>query len=200
MEAISFPNRRYTPEEYFKELEKSEHKLEYVDGGIRMMAGGSPAHNRLIKNAFRKMDANPNNCEIFLSDSAVSIPSRNSYFFPDLSAVCDPNTEKEEAGIEKLLNPCLIVEVLSESTGETDRAEKFNAYRQLDSFKEYILIDSRKLLVDTYYRESNELWHIRSYFKEDQLVEIRTLGVQIAVGDFYEGVVFGEDSEKTKEE
>jgi len=85
----------------------------------------------------------------------------------------------------------------SESTGETDRANKLNAYRQLDSFKEYVLIDSRKVLVDTYYRESNELWHIRSYYKEDQLVDIRTLGVQIPVGDFYEGVVFGEEDKNS---
>lgn len=194
MEAISFTNRRYTPEEYFEQLKKSEHKLEYVSGEIRMMAGGTMNHSTIVENAFFQLRSSKGDCTVKSSEMAVSIRSLNRYYFPDVSAVCEEDIELEETkGIARMINPCLIVEVLSESTGETDRAEKFNAYRQLDSFKEYILIDSRKLLVDTYYRESNELWHIRSYFKEDQLVDIRTLGVQIPVGDFYEGVVFEDD-------
>ncbi len=99
----------------------------------------------------------------------------------------------DNKGIARITNPCLIVEVISNSSVEIDRVEKFHAYRQLDSFKEYLLIDSRRLLIETFYREASDLWHIRSYFREEQEVEIRTLGISIPVSTFYEGVRFEEE-------
>ena len=184
MEAFQLQKGKYTKEEYLSELRKSEHKLEYIDGVIRMMAGGSRNHNRIAKNAFRSLDGNPKGCEVLLSDTAVAISEASRYYFPDLSAVCEQSTTTEE-GLEKVTNPCLIIEVLSEGTVDADRSEKFHAYRQLESFKEYILIDSRNLSIETFYKESNRLWIIRSYFKSDQEVEIRTLNLNISVGTFY---------------
>jgi len=188
MDAVKIKQGKFTEEEYFEQLSRSVHKLEFVDGTIRMMAGGGPAHNRICRNTFRELDDNPAGCEVYLSDTAVSISEYRRYFFPDLSAVCADKAELDGDGIEKLTNPCLIIEVLSESTADYDRGEKFRTYRQLESFKEYLLIDSRKLSIDYFYRETNELWHIRSFFKNDQEVEIRTLGITLPVSVFYEGV------------
>jgi len=84
----------------------------------------------------------------------------------------------------------LIVEVLSESTAEYDRSDKFTAYRQLESFKEYILIDSRRMRVDTFYRETNQYWHIGSYFEPDHEVHVRTLDVTLPLTAIYADVVF----------
>lgn len=187
-EAVQIKPGRFTEDEYFEQLKHSEHKLEYLGGIIRMMAGGGPSHNRICRNAFRELDRNPANCEVYLSDTAVSISKNHRYFFPDLSAVCARETELEEGGLEKIKNPCLIIEVISESTADYDRGEKFRTYRQLESFREYLLIDSRKLSIDYFYRESNDLWHIRSFYKEGQEVELRTLGVTLPVTAFYEGV------------
>jgi Uma2 family endonuclease len=127
--------------------------------------------------------------ELYGLRDAVSIPELNRYFFPDLTITCD-KTNYEEGGIAKITNPQLIIEVLSESTAEYDRSDKFAAYRQLTSFKEYILINSRRMRIDTFYRETNELWHIRSYYQEDQSVKIQTMGIELPLSLIYEGVVF----------
>lgn len=189
MEALKLETRKYTKEEYFALLEKSLHKLEYLDGDIRMMSGGKVAHNDIIGNTYFALRSKQGFCKVKNSENAVSIATLNKYFFPDLTVTCQKPTY-EEGGIARLTNPELIIEVLSKSTGDYDRGDKFAAYRQLDSFKEYILIDSRALRVDTFYRESNDLWHIRSYYSEDQAVEVRTLGINIPMEVIYEDVKF----------
>lgn len=196
MDAVKSKQGRFTEEEYFEQLKKSEHKLEYLDGVIRSMAGGSLAHSTIVENTFFHLRANRGDCTVKSSEMAISIQSRNRYFFPDVSAVCNEEIKLDESkGIARMTNPCLIIEVLSETTADYDRGEKFRTYRQLESFKEYLLIDSRKLSIDYFYRETNELWHIRSFYKADQEVEIRTLGVTLPVSAFYEGVDLPEESE-----
>lgn len=189
MEAIQLENRRYTKEEYFALLEKSLHKLEYLDGEIRMMSGGKVAHNDIIDNTFTALRNQQGSCKVKGSENAVAIPKLNRYFFPDMTVTCQKPTY-EEGGIARLTNPELIIEVLSESTADYDRSDKFTAYRQLNSFKEYILIDSRKMRVDTFYRESHDLWHIRSYYENDQAVEVKTLGIEVPMSVVYEGIAF----------
>ncbi|MFK8164005.1 MAG: Uma2 family endonuclease [Lewinella sp.] len=189
MEALELEHRPYSKEEYFALLEQSLHKLEFLDGEVRMMSGGSIAHNRIIGNVFGTLWSQKGSCEVNNSENAVAIDHLNTYFFPDLTANCH-KTEFEEGGIAKITNPALIVEVLSESTAEYDRTDKFTAYRQLDSFREYILIDSRRMRVDTFYRETKEFWHIRSYFTPDHEVVVRTLGLQLPMEVIYEGIEF----------
>lgn len=190
MEAYKLEQRLYTKEEYFERLANSLHKLEFVDGEIRMMAGGTENHGTIVDNAFFHLRLNKGTCQVKSSEMAVSVQSQNRYYFPDVSVVCQEKIELEDGqGIARMTNPNLIVEVISESSADFDRSEKFIAYRQLDSFREYILIDSRKMLVDTFYRESHELWHIRYYYKPEQEVEIRTLNISIPVATLYEGFV-----------
>lgn len=197
MDEVKSKQGKFTEEEYFEQLKHSEYKLEYLDGVIKSMAEGSLAHSTIAENTFFHLRANRGNCIVKASEMAVSIQSMNRYFFPDVSAVCNEEIKLEESkGIARMTNPCLIIEVLSESTADYDRGEKFRTYRQLESFKEYLLIDSRKLLIDYFYRESEELWHIRSYYKLDQEVEIRTLGVTLPVSAFYEGVNFPPETEE----
>jgi Uma2 family endonuclease len=189
MHSVQSQKGRFTEEEYFEQLKNAEHKLEYLDGVIRSMAGGTLAHSTITENTFFHLRANKGNCTVKSSEMAVSIQSRNRYFFPDVSAVCNKEIKLDESkGIARMTNPCLIIEVLSETTADYDRGEKFRTYRQLESFKEYLLIDSRKLSIDYFYREINELWHIRSFYKIGQEVEIKTLGITLPVSAFYEGV------------
>lgn len=187
MEATKLEARHYTKEEYFSLLEKSLHKLEYLDGEIRMMSGGSIAHNDIIDNTFGILWPRKGNCKVKNSENAVAVSSQNKYFFPDLTITCQKPTY-EQGGIAKITNPEVIIEVLSESTADYDRSDKFSAYRQLESFKEYILIDSRKMRVDTFYRETNELWHIHSYYHLEQEVEIKTMGIAIPMAVIYEDI------------
>jgi Uma2 family endonuclease len=189
MDVLQLEARSYSKEEYFALLKKSLHKLEYIDGEIRMMPGGSISHNLIMGNVFGYLWSKKGSCKVHNSKNAVSIPSLSSYFFPDLSVTCSKPTY-EKGAIAKLTNPELIIEILSESTADYDLRDKFSAYRQLDSFKEYILIDSRRMRVDTYYRETHQYWHIGSYFNADHEVDVRTLGLKLPLSVIYDDVVF----------
>ena len=82
--------------------------------------------------------------------------------------------------------------MLSESSAAYDRGEKFSAYRQLPSFREYLLIDSRKLSVETYYREEKDLWRIGNFYELSQVVRLRSLAIDLSLTDVYQNVNFGE--------
>ena len=181
-----------TKEAYFKQLERSEHKLEFVDGVIRMMAGGTRNHATIVDNTVFALRSHQGSCSTKSGETAVSVSSLNRYYFPDASVVCEEEQYESETGIALLTNPCLVVEVLSRSTGKMDCTEKFNAYRQIPSFREYLLIDSETLSVQTFYREANDLWQIRSYWEPGQQVYIRTLDLTLPIEQLYAGVTFPE--------
>ncbi|WP_420461272.1 Uma2 family endonuclease [Neolewinella sp.] len=180
---------RYSREEYFRVLEDSLHKYEFLDGRLLMMAGGTAAHNDIIDNLGYALRSAEHDCFIKGSENAVSIRELNRYYFPDTTAVCADSVEYEPGGgIARLINPALIVEVLSQKTAEYDRSEKFAAYRRLESFREYILIDSRKCAIESYYRQDRNSWQIGSFYRMDQVLPIQTLGIQIPLTKLYEGV------------
>ena len=194
MNALALEDRSYTTTEYFALLATSRRKLEYTDGTVRLMAGGTAAHNDIIDNTFTALRAHQGDCKVKNSENAVAVTALNRYFFPDMTVTCGKPTY-EDASIAMLTNPNLIVEVLSQQTADYDRSDKFAAYRHLESFREYILIDSRAMRVDTFYRESSELWHIRSYYSVEQAVEVRTLGVSVPMKVIYEDIAFADASD-----
>ena len=187
MDAFKLEDRQYTEAEYFALLAASSRKLEYLNGRVRMMAGGTVAHNDIIDNTFAALRARQGGCKVKNSENAVSVAALGKYFFPDMTVTCG-KPEYAEGSIALLTNPDLIIEVLSPQTADYDRSDKFTAYRHLESFREYILIDSQTLRVDTFYRESPELWHIRSYYSLEQEVEIRTMGITVAMNVIYDEV------------
>lgn len=180
-------------EEYFTMLAESDHKIEYVDGEVVMMVGGSRNHGRIVGNTYFHLRSNQGDCKAWSSEAGVAVKSLNRYYFPDATVVCGQEEFNDENKVAQLINPCLLVEVVSDSSSDRDRVEKFRAYRQLESFKEYILIDSRSCLIDVYYRESADLWHYRSYTQPEQLVKIHSLEVELPVSVFYENVEFPEE-------
>lgn len=185
--AATSPLRHFTKQDYFDLLQREKHKYDYLDGEVRMMAGGTVAHNDILGNTTFTLRLLAKKCQIKGSETAISVATANRYHFPDASAVCD-TPDYEEGGIARLTNPELIVEVLSESTAAYDRGEKFSAYRQLASFREYLIIDSRKVYVETYYRESNDLWRIGNYYDLEQSVPLRTLDIELPLAEVYRGI------------
>lgn len=183
--------RRFTVEEYFQFLDENEGKYEYHDGEIRMMAGGTDDHSKIKTdlNAFLNYASREGGCEPYDSDMAVSIPLWNTYVLPDLSFVCDGAKFGDEAR-RRLLNPSLLVEVISESSGDYDRGEKFQKYRSLDSFKEYMLIDSRRYAVECWYKEEEKLWRMDSAFTREESVYLHTLDVHLPLAEIYRRVHF----------
>lgn len=183
-------DRKYTEQEYFDLLADSDFKYEFDNGSVTMMAGGKRAHNQAQRNTLFALNRAKGSCTIYNSDTAVYLPKYNRYYFPDITALCGEEKYTDQDGIERVLNPQLLVEVLSASTEKKDRGEKFDAYKTLDSFKEYVLIDSKTPHVFTYYREDKGLWRIGNYYEMDQEVEFLTLNVKIPMTVIYEGVEF----------
>lgn len=176
----------YTPEEYFQLLEESEVKFEYHDGYLEMMAGAASNHNivsgntRLaLGNALWETD-----CIVYDSDQAVEIEAYNRYLFPDASVVCSKR-EFSDAKQMRLTNPFVIIEVLSETTEAYDRGEKFSFYRSLPSFREYVLVHSTKIWVETFYREESNLWRIATVSNMEESIHLNFLKLDIPLKHLY---------------
>lgn len=148
-----------TPDEYLAMERQAEHKSEYIDGVVYAMSGASYRHNAIVANVIielgQQLRGHP--CRALPSDLKVRMPDSSKFFYPDVSVVCgEPEFHDERTDV--LLNPTLIVEVLSESTASFDRGEKFQAYQRLDSLQEYLLISQDKYLVEQYIRQTKESW------------------------------------------
>ena len=162
-------------EEYFDLLAKSEVKLEYHSGEIIAMAGAQPAHNIISANLIIELGfcLKGKGCIVFTSDQLIKVEKCDKYTFPDLVIVCKkPIYEKSPGGLNALENPEIIIEVLSDSTESYDRLEKFDCYKTIPSFKEYVLVSSKKKKVEVIKRLSEAEWLSHTYTNEDSSVSI----------------------------
>ncbi len=190
MKAQKIP--KLSVEEYIKHERESDVKYEYHDGEIYALAGGTINHGMLCGNVFgelrTKLKEIKSDCKPFTSEIKVSIEKRNSYVYPDAMVICGPlETSKNE--VNSVTNPILIVEVLSKSTAEYDRGDKFHLYRQSSSFKEYVLIEQNRYVVDVHFKsENSDLWQITRYEGLDQIVSLQSIGVEISMKDLYQDV------------
>ena len=148
-------------EEYFDLLYDSEEKLEYYDGEIVAMSGAQPNHNIITVNltvefvlCLKKMG-----CIVLNSDQLISIGPRGPYVFPDVVVVCEkPLYEKTKRGLKSLLNPKIVVEVLSDSTEAHDRGNKLKYYQTLASPDNFVLVSTRKKKVEVYHKNDSGGW------------------------------------------
>ncbi|MFK8164462.1 MAG: Uma2 family endonuclease [Lewinella sp.] len=184
-------DRKYSVEEYFELLENSENRYDFHDGDIRMMASGTANHSKIKTDTARVLGnyTLDGPCEPYDSDMAVSIPKWNSYLLPDLSFICNDPSFEDEAQ-RRLLNPALLIEVISETSEGYDRGEKFWKYRSLDSFREYMLIDSRRYAVECWYKEDEKIWRMDDTFARDESVYLHTLEITLPLEEIYRRVVF----------
>jgi Uma2 family endonuclease len=162
-------------EEYFALLKASDHKLEYKAGEVVSMAGAQPAHNIIAANVIAEVAQclKQKGCRILTSDQLIKVEGCDKYTFPDLVVVCQkPVYEKSPQGIDALLNPEIIVEVLSESTASYDRTEKFDCYRTLASFREYVLVNSDKKRIEVHKKLNEAEWLSHLYTDPAEYVKI----------------------------
>lgn len=180
-------------EEYLVNEVKALHKSEYHDGEVKMMAGTSPVHNQIVASLIAKLYdcLEQMGCVIYASDLLIHQAKCNKYVYPDITIVCeDANFQtNKQAGLEVLLNPKIIIEVLSESTELYDRTEKFDCYKIIDSIEEYILIDSKKILAETY-KKTNKGWLLNS--TKDLKEKVKIGNCEVLLEDIYRKVVFEE--------
>ncbi|CAD5954340.1 putative protein sll1609 [Planktothrix agardhii] len=181
----------YSPEEYFKLEETAEFKHEYRDGDIIPMSGGTTNHNQIIVNlcahlyfALRKQ-----NYRVFTSDVRLWIAEHRLYTYPDLMVI-KGDVIYHENRTDTVLNPLVIIEILSESTGSYDRGDKFKYYRSIPEFQEYILIDQYQYSVEQFVKTETGKWQVNFYESADSILTLSTLDFSINLTDLYEQVNF----------
>lgn len=169
---------------------QSLEKHEYHDGEIFAMAGGTPRHAKLALNISRLIGNAlvGKSCSAYSSDLQVAQTSTR-FVYPDLTVVCEPPSFFEENTIA-INNPTLIVEVLSPSTSNYDRGEKFARYRQIAAFKEYLLIGQDEPFVETWYKLDTNVWRVNTFTSLDQTFELSSIEVTVSMRDLYDKVDF----------
>ena len=177
-----------TPKEYLAFERKATTKHEYLNGQIVAMSGASFAHNFITVNIATSLNVQlmEGECRVATSDMRVKVTEIDSYFYPDVVVVCgEPRAEDDT--FDTLLNPVLIVEVLSPSTAIFDRGEKFEHYQQIASLKDYILISQDEVHVEHYCRQESG-W-LRSEFRElGDVLSLLSIGCELRLQDVYRRV------------
>ena len=186
-----------TPEEYItlerKAIPDAETvRSEYMKGEIIAMSGASLAHNLITGNVFANLyiRLRGSGCLVFANEMRVSIPSVNSYFYPDVGVVCEEPRFEDDV-FDTLLNPIVIVEVLSPSTEAYDRGDKFAHYRQLQSLQEYIFVSQDKVRVDHYVRHAAQ-WILTDFQELEQHLPLTAIQCELPLQEIYENVPFPE--------
>jgi Uma2 family endonuclease len=178
----------YTAEEYLAFERQSEDRHEYYKGEIFAMSGASFRHN-VIENNLRLAIGNHligKQCQSFGSNLRVHIPSSTLYTYPDILVVCDKPLFVDDQ-FDSLLNPAVIIEILSPTTANYDKGAKFDLYREIASLQEYILIDSTSIHFINYARQQDGRWLMSDTKDISQSFFISTIGLQIPLNDVYAG-------------
>lgn len=184
--------RPMTVEEYLVLDASSEEKYEYYSGYARAMTGASEKHNLITANLIIRLgiqlDDKP--CRIYPSDLRVQLAAHDKYVYPNVSVVCgEPDIMKND-GLDTLLNPLVIFEVLSPSTAASDRGEKFAMYREVESLQEYVLVEPHTMRVEHYARQEGGKWLLTDYQGADAVVSLPAIGAVLSLRDVYRRVDF----------
>jgi Uma2 family endonuclease len=192
-------DKYYTVEEYLALEEKADRKSEYYDGKIYLMSGGSSNHSRISVNTVIELGIalRGTQCEVFNRDMRILIADEELYTYPD-AAVVYGEAEFAPGRDDSLTNPVLLVEVLSPSTLNYDRGEKFRFYRSIESLQIYLVIDQIEMYVEYHQKITDKTWQLKAYTSPDQVIELPAIGVNITVGRLYERVKFPARKPKRK--
>lgn len=175
-------------QEYLEFERSSEQKHEYADGEIFAMSGGTLEHSLTATNIGGELRnaLGDRPCRVLNSDMRIRIPERGRYVYPDSAVFCG-RPEFEDAARDTLLNPILVVEVLSDSSEAYDRGDKFAQYRTLPSMKEYVLASQKEARIEVFTRQADEGWVLRVY-GAGETAKLASLGCELAVDRAYLGV------------
>lgn len=180
-----------TPEEYLALERQTETKSEYLDGEVFAMAGASLAHNQIVINAVLalggRLKGGP--CRIFSSDMRVKVSRSGLYTYPDLVVICGrPQLEDEQR--DTLLNPILLIEVLSSSTENYDRGRKFDHYRMLESLTDYVLVSQDEAKVEHFARQPADKWLLSIYKGLEAVALLPAIGCELPLTEVYDKIEF----------
>ena len=180
---------RLTPEQYLEIERAAEFKSEYYQGEMFAMGGAREAHNLIVVNLAAELSVQLRKrpCRAYVNDMRVLIAAADIYTYPDASIVCG-EPEFLDGTRDTLLNPNLIVEVLSRSTQRYDRIGKFKHYRSVASVTEYLMISSQGVSAELYTRQADGTWVLREASKLEDVLELQSIGVRLTLADLYDKV------------
>src|SRR3569833_2946812 len=180
-----------TPDQYLEIERAAEFRSEYLDGAMYAMAGASRNHGRIVGNAFAFLhqQLEGRDCEPAMADQRLAIPSHHLITYPDVFVTCGPDQYFDDRR-DTLADATLIVEVLSVSTKNYERREKFFFYRSLPSFREYLLIAQDRVFVAHHIRQSDGSWLMREYTSLTDDIELPAIGCRLRLDAVYARVDF----------
>src|SRR5271165_1282871 len=185
----SSPITKVTEEEYLALDRAGEVRSEFLDGEMWAMSGGSRWHARLQGNVYAVIHnaLDGGDCQAFTSDFRVGVKSGGMYAYPDVTVVCG-ELLLADSHQDVLLNPVVIVEVLSPSTEKYDRGVKFQYYRTIESLRDYILVAQDRVRVEQFTRGETSTWTFRDYQSVEDELKIESIGVRASLGRIYNRV------------
>lgn len=190
---------QYTFEDYLAAEREAEVRHEYVDGQVFDMVGATENHNIIVANLTTllttQMKGRP--CLVYANDMKVRIDVLDACKYPDVTALCGEREFLDDSR-DVLLNPSLIIEVLSESTEAYDRGEKFALYRRLGSLEEYVLVSQDRVLVELYTRQADGGWLLTEYNNNEKIV-LSSIDCALMLNDIYDKVEFRPKERKKKD-
>jgi Uma2 family endonuclease len=185
---MSAVEQTLSPHDYLQLERAAEFKSEYHRGTITLMAGASRNHNRVTANLGIEIGIRlkGKSCQHFSQDFRLWIPDEEFYTYPDLTIVCG-KLELLDDEFDTMLNPSTIIEVLSKSTAQYDRSEKFEYYRTIPSFREYVLVDSQRVKIEVWRKlESPNVWAlVQETRRLDDVLQLEALDSSIPLTDIY---------------
>lgn len=186
------PKVRYNITEYIELLKNSDERLEYIDGEVVSMAGGKIVHGDIAANIVRHLGNRlaDGRCRVSGGDVALKVPTAQPFRFPDASVVCGERVIEDFQGIEMLVNPTLIIEVLSPSTEAYDQGAKFLAYQSIDSFQEYLLVAQDRPHITHYTRQKRDKWLRSDIIGLNSEVKLESLNVSLPLAEIYWQITF----------
>ena len=193
MTAANPVRTRATPEEYLRYEYDATEQHEYRDGEVVAMAGGTPPHSLITMNCGGSLwgRLKDSGCRIYDANLRVRSVRKALYTYPDLTIVCgEPQFDPKDARKQTVINPKVVIEVLSPSTEGDDRGDKFDRYRGIESLEEYVLVSQTTPKVETFLRQPGGAWLYHATEGLDATALLRSVGVELPLAEVFAGVEF----------
>jgi Uma2 family endonuclease len=190
----AIPKTKLTPEEYLEFERNSEEKHEYFDGEIFAMSGAKRNHNKITTNLSGLVwqHLKGKDCESYSNDMRVFVPETGLYTYPDLVVVCGEPQFQDDV-FDTLLNPLLLIEVLSDSTESYDRGKKFQHYRGIESLQEYVLVSQDEARIEKYIKTGDRFWLLSEAVDLNAEIEFSSIECKIALAEVYDKINFADE-------
>jgi Uma2 family endonuclease len=187
--ALAYGKQKVSIEEYLQMENAADEKHEYYKGEIFSMSGAKVPHNIITRNILVSLGQKlkGKSCKPFNSDQRIHIPSNTLFTYPDISIICGEIITLNDDDYN-VLNPTVIIEVLSRSTRNYDRGEKFKLYRDIKTLNEYILVDSANIHIEVFRLNASGRWELEEYNAPADTLLIKAINESILLSEIYEGV------------